>query len=247
MTPPAAGAPRRRAGAAMCALALCAWCGWASAFPRGSPGAQVTWAVSLGIVSVACVILRRVALSPNAHPMRGGASLAPWWALIAVVVAWEVLGIDTGTHQAHLTISALARAFRPLDAGLLLVWMLVGIGYPLALRTASSDATDPKATDPNTTDPNTTDVPDMTGGEHPPSSLGIAVVPALLLPDNRPVGVAFWVVVAATCAGLSGVSRMTRGRVAGAAAFVETVSRPRIVRVLLVAGWLFAGWHLFAH
>jgi hypothetical protein len=50
--------------------------------------------------------------------MRG---VAPWLGFIVVIVAWEVLGIDTGPNQYHLTISALAQAYRPLNAALLLV------------------------------------------------------------------------------------------------------------------------------
>ena len=70
---------------------------------------------------------------PWPRPGRGGAGpalrgVAPWLGLTLVVVAWEVLGIDTGPHQYHLTISALAQAYRPLNAALLLVWVLVGIG-----------------------------------------------------------------------------------------------------------------------
>ena len=59
--------------------------------------------------------------------------VAPWLALVrGRSLAWEVLGIDTGPHQYHLTISALAQAYRPLNAALLLVWMLVGVGYEAA-------------------------------------------------------------------------------------------------------------------
>ena len=58
--------------------------------------------------------------------------VAPWLMLLLVTLAWDVLGIDTGPHQYHLTISALAQAYRPLNAALLLVWMLVGIGYEAA-------------------------------------------------------------------------------------------------------------------
>ena len=58
--------------------------------------------------------------------------------LLAVALAWDVLGIDTGPHQYHLTISALAQAYRPLNAGLLLVWMLVGVGYQAARVRAPS-------------------------------------------------------------------------------------------------------------
>ena len=58
--------------------------------------------------------------------------------LIVVVLAWEILGIDSGPHQYHLTISALAQAYRPLNAALLLVWVLIGIGYEAA-RAPSAD------------------------------------------------------------------------------------------------------------
>src|SRR6202161_2403477 len=58
--------------------------------------------------------------------------VARWLALILAVLAWEILGIDSGPHQYHLTISALAQAYRPLNAALLLVWVLIGIGYEAA-------------------------------------------------------------------------------------------------------------------
>ena len=58
--------------------------------------------------------------------------VAPWILLVVVALAWDVLGIDTGPHQYHLTISALAQAYRPLNAALLLTWMLAGVGYEAA-------------------------------------------------------------------------------------------------------------------
>ena len=68
---------------------------------------------------------------------RGGASrslvgLAPWLVLILVALGWDVLGLATGPHQAHQTISALAQAYRPMNAALLLVWMLAGVAYQVA-------------------------------------------------------------------------------------------------------------------
>ena len=56
----------------------------------------------------------------------------PWLILVLVAVAWDVLGIDTGPHQYHLTISALAQAYRPLNAALVLFWILAGVGYEMA-------------------------------------------------------------------------------------------------------------------
>ena len=71
-----------------------------------------------------------------------GRRFAAWrrgWRSSAVALAWDVLGIDTGPHQYHLTISALAQAYRPLNAALLLVWMLVGVGYEAARVRAPID------------------------------------------------------------------------------------------------------------
>ena len=67
-----------------------------------------------------------------------------------VALAWDVLGIDTGPHEYHLTISALAQAYRPLNAALLLVWMLAGVGYGAARARApvASTSADPVIIDP---------------------------------------------------------------------------------------------------
>src|ERR1700733_4306889 len=113
-------------------IALCAWCGWVSGYHRTTGPAEITWlvtAVAVILVDVALWRGRRGGrrgwrLEPVGDPwprqglggpgpaLRG---VAPWLALIVVVLAWEVLGIDTGPHQYHLTISALAQAYRPLN------------------------------------------------------------------------------------------------------------------------------------
>ena len=191
-------------------VGLCAWCGWVSAYHRTTTPAEVTWVVSLGAVVAADVALsqgRKRArfgwhLEPVAEPWprpgRGGPGralrgVAPWLVLITVALAWDVLGIDTGPHQYHLTISALAQAYRPLNAGLLLFWMLVGVGYEAARARAPSSVPTDRAT-PVRSDPDAPASGAVLGaglvnlGAHP-------TTPGLLLPSSPPVGVAFWVAV----------------------------------------------------
>ncbi len=103
------------------AITLCAWCGWVSGYHRTTGAAETTWLVTVVAVMLVDVALwrgrtgRRLGwrLEPVGDPWpregRGGSrpalrSVAPWLALIVVVLAWEVLGIDTGPHQYHLTI-----------------------------------------------------------------------------------------------------------------------------------------------
>lgn len=240
------------------ALGLCAWCGWASGFHHSTTPALATWSASLaGVVVFDLLLWRgarhgRLALRPQPvatawpRPGRGGSrrvlvGLSPWLVLVVIVVVWEVLGIDTGPHEAHLTISALALAFRSLDAALLLVWILVGLGYGAARARAPARETRAAADEGPV-------VP-------PPASSGVAAVvathtafvPALLLPSNRTVGVAFWVGLVVACVVVDLVARRSRGRLANAAELVRLISRPTGVAVVLVAAWTYAGWHLFAH
>jgi hypothetical protein len=160
--------------------------------------------------------------------------LSPWLILVAVAAAWDVLGIDTGAHQAHLTISALTQAFRPVNAALLLVWMLVGIGYCVARARASRTA--------------------LSAPPPGPSVFAVSIVPlrghpempALLLPASKPVGLVFW---GATC--LAGIvidqaARRSRGRFATSGDFVRFASTALPVRILLIGAWIFSGYHLFA-
>jgi hypothetical protein len=153
-------------------------------------------------------------------------------------VVWEVLGIDTGAQQPHLTISALAQAFRPFNAGVLLVWILVGVGFGAALATAPVASTPRGRSDPGR-------LANLSGAvafHHQHRGLS-----GLLLPADRGAGVAFWlaVVVAAVC--IDQVARASRGGLATAEELVRFVSRPTIVRILLPLAWAYAGWHLFAH
>jgi hypothetical protein len=184
---------RRTLAIAAAAAALGAWCGWASGFHRSTTPATVTWGISLSAVVLVDVLLWRG--RRGLHPgwpveargrpwprpgRRGGATvqqgLWPWLALTVVVVAWEVLGIDTGGQQAHLTISALSQAFRGLHAAVLAIWILVGWGYGWARsRVPARPAT----------------VGRKAGRDGKPSAAVVllhtpASWPALLLPSNRP-------------------------------------------------------------
>src|ERR1700677_4379665 len=188
------------------AIAACAWCGWASGFHRTTVAAEVTWLITLAaVILIDLAVWRGRTAGPSGWhldpvrepwPRRGGSGPAlrgvtPWLVLIVVVVAWEILGIDTGPHQYHLTISALAQAYRPLNAGLLLVWVLVGIGYEAARVRAPIDSGGARRArgQPEAHDPRGAFAMAM-------GSLGVHHgTPALLLPQSPPAGVTFWVFV----------------------------------------------------
>ena len=186
--------------------------------------------------------------APWPRPGRGGGrralkGVAPWLALCAVVLAWDVLGLDTGPHHYHLTISALSQAYRPLNAALLLVWMLVGIGYEVALARSPVPDPDPaigRAQDPETHEPGVAlGAGLVTFGGHP-------AAPSLLLPSSPPVGVAFWVAVPIAALLLDLLARRSDGRLANAEELIRFVSASMAARIVLVAAWVFAGYHLFA-
>jgi hypothetical protein len=245
---------RRVVTSVVLAVALVAWCGFASGFHQSSTGAFVTWSISL-----AAVVAVNVGLARGREHRRGPAALAwppadqaakgralagisPWVVLGLVALAWELLGIDTSPDKPHLTISALSQLYRPLNAMLLLVWILAGLGYgaararlPAKVRATAS-----------------------TAGLHKSEAFGaVAVVgvglgrqmtmPALLLPGSRPVGVAFWLLVVGAAVFIDFTARRSEGRFANGGELIRLISRPAAARVVMVAAWAFAGWHLFAH
>ncbi len=243
---------RRHAVVAAAGLTLCAWCGWVSGFHRSTAPALVTWSVSLGTVVAIDLLFwqgrrgRRpgVHLAPVARPWprpeqpggRAGWGISPWLGLVVVVVAWEVLAVDTGTTEPHLTISALTQAFRPLDAGVLLAWMLAGIGYG-ATRARSPVPTPSRAP---RQDPRETPGRSVVALLHGPT-----VGPALLLPASRAAGVVFWLGLVGTGLIVEVAARGSRGRLATAEEFLRHATGPAAAKVLAVAAWMVAGYHLF--
>jgi hypothetical protein len=251
---------RRVVPGVLFAVALGAWCGWASGFHQSTTGAFATWAASLaGVVAIDLLLWRgrghrrlAWAVSPaeqhwprpgQGGPRRALLGVAPWLVLFLAILAWELLGIDTPPKQIHLTISALAQEFRPLDAALLLLWILVGIGYgvtraraPTLSRPASGLGR---------------------GHSQDGSASAVAVaavsvghltpIPALLLPQDRAVGVAFWLAVIVVAMFVDFTARRSRGRVATGEEFLRLISGPPVARFFLIVAWTFGGWHLFAH
>lgn len=151
-----------------------------------------------------------------------------WLALAVAVLVWELLGIDTGTHRPHLTISALTLVYRPLDAAMLLVWMLVGIGYGVTRARAPLESAD---------------TPTALWGGRPSASF----VPALLLPASRAAGLAFWAGIAAVAVVVDQAGRRSGGRLANAEEALRFVTTSAGVNTFLVVAWIYAGYHLFAH
>jgi hypothetical protein len=240
----------------MAVLAACAWCGWASGYHRTTAAAEITWLVTLVAVILVDVLLWRGTkgggLSWHLKPVRdpwprqnrsgSGPALrgvAPWLILIAVLLGWEILGIDTGPHQYHLTVSALAQAYRPLNAGLLLVWVLVGIGYEAARVRAPVDTNAARPLDAHPDHGGALTTAMGSVGAHHGGT-------ALLLPQSPPVGVAFWVALPLAAVLIDVVARHAEGRKANAEEFVRFISTSRIANYALIAAWGFAGYHLFA-
>jgi hypothetical protein len=246
------------------AAVLFGWCGWVSGFHRSSTPAEITWVVSLAIVIAAAVLFRRgrsgavfgwsigTASEPWPRVGHGGGrkalgGVAPWLGVIIVAAAWDALGIDTGPHEYHLTVSALSQAYRPLNALLLLVWMLVGIGYAAARARAPSGM---RRRDPGSG--RSVEAERGGGGAlcaaglAPGSGAGRPLNPALLLPSNRPVGVVFWVGLLVVAVVVDLLARRSDGRVATAEEFARFISSAAVANVALIAVWAFAGYHLFA-
>ena len=242
-------------------VALCVWCGWVSVYHRRTATAEITWAVSLGAVVAIDLALwrgrrgRRLGWrlepvdDPWPRPGRGGSRLAlrgfaPWIVLFLAVLAWDVLGLDTAPHQHHLTISALAQAYRPLNAALFLLWMLTGIGYEAARARAPVSvpiiSTPSERTDPDTPGHRAALSAGMlTLGHHP-------IAPALLLPQSPLAGVAFWIAIPVACLLVDLGARHSDGRVPNVEEVIRFISTPKVANVALIAAWAFAGYHLFA-
>ncbi|HXZ61726.1 MAG TPA: hypothetical protein VEG62_03210 [Acidimicrobiales bacterium] len=248
---------RRRILAVLAFMVLLAWCGWVSGFHRTSVAAEITWACSVAAVVAVDLLLWRgrtgarggwrlePAVQAWPRPARGGArrallGLAPWLVLALVAVTWDVLGLDTGPHQTHQTISALSQAYRPLNAGLLLVWMLVGVAYEAARVRRPAR--------PGTPGVGTRDAGGAAGAMGVAASTLVAhpAAPALLLPQSPAAGVAFWVAVPVAAVLVDLVARRSDGRLATGEEVIRFISTPAWANVVLIAAWLFAGYHLFA-
>jgi hypothetical protein len=177
---------------------------------------------------------------PDRGRLRG---VTPWLTLALIVTAWECLGLDTGPSRPHLTLSALAQRYRAVHAAVLLVWILAGFVSGVAQRRRSPLAADaaPDAREP----------PAPYGGS--PGALGLTLahprteLPALLLPGSAAAGVGFWVGVVLAGAGLELVARRSCGRIATTSEALQLTARHPVARLMIVAAWIFAGWHLFAH
>jgi hypothetical protein len=155
------------------------------------------------------------------------------------------LGIDTGPHVAHLTISALSQVYRPLDALLLLVWMLVGVGYAAARARAPHGERRREGSLGRRPNADTRGAPALSAAGSAPAGVH-ATTPALLLPSNRPLGVIFWVGLLVVAIGVDVFARRSAGRVATAEELARFISTATLANAALVAAWAFAGYHLFA-
>lgn len=240
----------------LAAAALAAWCGWLSGFHRSTTPARVSWAFSLAAVVVVDVFLWRRRGAWRAArgwpgPGRGRwsalAGSSPWVALAVVVAVWDILGLATSGHEAHLTISALTQAFRPLDAAMLLVWMTVGVGFGV-VRARAPRGGDLRGPVPPGAGPAALLASSVVAlGRHSGRRRAGSSWVGALLPDSRSAGVAFWLGLVAAVVVLDQLSRRSNGRLANAEEFVRLVTGPMPARVIWVVAWAYAGYHLFAH
>jgi hypothetical protein len=255
--------PSRRIPYVVGAVALPAWCGWASGFRRSSSAAEITWVVSLATVVVVALLFRQgrrgaafgwnigTATEPWPRAGQGGGrkalrGVAPWLALIVAAAAWDALGIDTGPHEYHLTISALAQTYRPLNALLLLVWMSVGLGYAAARTRAPIEVERQGAGADRSFESDRRGGAVLCAAGVAPGGGGHSLAPALLLPSNRLVGVVFWVALLVVAIAVDLLARRSSGRVATAEECTRFISAAPLANVALIAAWAFAGYHLFA-
>ncbi|MGO9334874.1 MAG: hypothetical protein ACLQCU_12655 [Acidimicrobiales bacterium] len=123
-----------RVGAVSLTVAVLLASAWASGWHR------FTWGARLGTLSCALAVLgvglywrhrqanARSSGSDGAAPLPAvnhtGAAL--WLVVILVAAVWDVLGLLTPPGQHHLTLSALALAYRPLHALLFACWLAIG-------------------------------------------------------------------------------------------------------------------------
>jgi hypothetical protein len=223
-----------RIGLGAILVAVAAWCGWASSLHRATGAARAAWICTAAAVVTFDLLYGRArrdrqAPRPETLPPATWRSAAPWFAVAVLAVAWDLLGIDTGPHEAHLTLSALTQAFRPLNAAVLLLWVAIGVGYGVT-----------RARIPR---------PERTDAQPGPASAAATLPfggPSLLLPAARSAGVAFWLGIAALCLLLHLVGYRTRGAVATAGGLVRLLSASPWASAVLMALWLGVGFHLFA-
>ena len=240
--------PTYRIGVGHLALGLAvliAWCGWVSGFHRATAAAVVTWAISVAVVVTTDVVALRLGragrldgLLARRHrwPLSGQArgatavALCPWLALVVIVVCWDALGLATGAHAAHLTASALAQSFRSFNAALELLWIGVGLWFGIAASRVPS--------------------PDKGDGTCPAAGAALFAVThhplALLLPDDRAAGIAFFIGVVAMGVVLQLFAWHSHGRIPTVGEAFDALSAPIGGRLALMAIWGYGGWHLFA-
>jgi len=257
----------------MLVVGAAAWCGWASAFPAGTRSGQTVWGITLAGVLAVDVVLLWLRRRPDGPWMtepvqpwpraRAGGRVSvlgaawPWVLLGVVVLAWEILGIDTGRHQPHLTLSALTLAFRPVRATTLAAWSAVGV-YFAAVRGRAATGSDPRRPQQQSSIRE-----QRAPGRRGASGLAV-VAPAVILTgarlipsrapllallegDSRAVGIGFWIGVAACAVGIEWSARRIFEGIVTFDTLLWSASQPRVVRLVMVGAWVYAGWHLFAH
>jgi hypothetical protein len=211
---------------------------------HSTTAAFVAWSVSVAAVVVVDAVLsfvlgrRQPRRRPAQHLPAMWPGVWPWLVLALVAIVWEALGIDTGRHVPHLTVSALAAVYRPFNAALWLVWITVGLAYGVALAAR----------------PGRPGAAERHRGPAGEGRAGVAIasfhwplVLSLLLPASRAPGVVFWVGWLAVSVIVELVAHRPGGRLVSFETLLGFLSRRLAARLALAAAWAYAGWHLFAH
>lgn len=262
------------------ACAFAAWCGWASAFHTGTWDARITWWISTLTVMGAWAAIRTgrvrglrarrsgapsaagacatpgTAVHVGSDPWAAPAPLRrawPWVVLAVVVVVWEALGIATGPHEPHLTISALSQAFRPIHAALLATWM--GVGMLWVAVTGAEDQVDQREAEAGPPPAQGLGAlvaapawaPLLHAGARGWGGVGSSLGLGVLLGSSRAVGVGFWLGVVGVAVLIDAAARWGSWSHLTFVGLLQLLWARPVVRAVAIIAWLGAGWHLFSH
>ena len=189
-------------------VVLGTWCGFVSGFHRSTAAAVATWCVSfLAVIgSTGCSTVIGAASNSRsspcpqtelAGPSRCRPRQNPSWHFAVASPPPRDRRLGGARHRHRPAFRSLddqrpRESYRAIDAALLFVWILVGIGYGIMRpRTPADDGSSPR---------------DANDAGVASSSAAIAVamrpetpVLGVLLPNNRAAGVTFWVGSVGTC------------------------------------------------
>ncbi len=227
-----------RVGAVLLAVAILLASAWASGWHRFTWGARSgTFGCVLAVLGVGLLWRHR---QPSARssgsdgaaplPVVNHTGAALWLVVILVAVVWDVLGLLTPPRPAppHSERHGARLPTPPCAAVCLLV------GHRMGARVR--------------TDAPARAVVAMPSASHLGAALGAACRTfSVVIGSSKPIALAFWLAVIAALSTLEALTHLTRGPVPSAGDLVARYLHRTVLRVVAIAVWLYAGWHLFSH